>query len=73
MYAFEAAHFDKPLLVAQLHDSSDGFFATTDTVSSIDWPATSATGTPDTFLANQFRSARSPCVFLVSGLDGEPK
>lgn len=36
-------------LVAQLHDLSDGFFATTNAVSGIDWPAVSATGTPGCF------------------------
>lgn len=50
-------------LVAQLHDSSDGFFATTDTVSNIDWPATSATGTPDSFWRISFEAPGAPTCF----------
>lgn len=66
MHTFEAAHLRVKTtpLVAQLHDSSDGFFATTGTVSSIDWPATSATGTPDSFWRISFEAPGVPACLL---------
>lgn len=58
LYAFEAAH-----LRGATHDLSDGFFATTITVSSIDWPATFATGTPDNFGRISFEAPGVPACF----------